>query len=61
MLHLPAAMKSKNIGKRSPQGRTQGYSKSGSMVGQKLTFLRQILLNVRQNMSVLVKNMQILG
>ena len=28
--------------------------------GQKLTFLRQITLNVRQNLSVL-KNMQILG
>ena len=31
------------------------------MVGQKLTFSRQISLNVRQNLSVLMKNMQILG
>ena len=31
------------------------------MVSQKLTFLRQISLNVRQNLSVLMKNMHILG
>ena len=37
------------------------FTKTMSMVGQKLTFSRQITLNVRQNMSVLVKNMQILG
>ena len=32
-----------------------------SMVDQKPTFLRQITLNVRQNLSVLMKNTQILG
>ena len=31
------------------------------MVGQKLTFSRQITLNVGQKLSVLMKNMQILG
>ena len=31
------------------------------MVSQKLTFLCQITLNVRQNLYVLMKNMQILG
>ena len=31
------------------------------MVGQKLTFSRQITLNLRQNLSVLMENMQILG
>ena len=36
------------------------FTKTMSMVGQKLTFSRQITLNVRQNMSVLVKNVQIL-
>ena len=37
------------------------FARTMSMVGQKLTFLRQITLNVRQNLSVLMKNMQILG
>ena len=32
-----------------------------SMVSQKLTLTRQITLNVRQNLSVLMENMQILG
>ena len=37
------------------------FARTMSMVGQKLTFSRQITLNVRQNLSVLMKNMQILG
>ena len=37
------------------------FERTMSMVGQKLTFSRQITLNVRQNLSVLMKNMQILG
>ena len=39
------------------------FAKTMLMVAQKLTFLRQITgtLNVRQNLSVLMKNMQILG
>ena len=37
------------------------FARTMSMDGQKLTFLRQITLNVRQNLSVLMKNMQILG
>ena len=37
------------------------FAKTMSMVGQKLTFLHQITLNVRQNLSVLLKNMQFLG
>ena len=37
------------------------FARTISMVGQKLTFSRQISLNVRQNLSVLMKNMQILG
>ena len=36
------------------------FARTMSMVGQKLTFSRQITLNVRQNLSVLMKNMQIL-
>ena len=32
-----------------------------SIVSQKLTIPRQIILNVRQRQSVLMKNMQILG
>ena len=37
------------------------FARTMSMVGQKLTFLRQITSNVRQNLSVSMKNMQILG
>mgnify|MGYP001802884679 CR=1 FL=1 len=37
------------------------FAKTMSMVSQKLTFLCQITFNVRQNLSVLMKNMQILG
>ena len=37
------------------------FASSMSMVGQKLTFSCQITLNVRQNLSVLMENMQILG
>ena len=37
------------------------FARTMSMVGQKLTFLCQITLNVRENLSVLMKNMQILG
>ena len=37
------------------------FARTMSMVGQKLSFSRQITYNVRQNMSVLMKNMQILG
>ena len=37
------------------------FARTMSMVGQKLTFSRQNTLNVRQNLSVLMKNMQILG
>ena len=37
------------------------FARTMSMVGQNLTFLHQITLNVRQNLSVLMKNMQILG
>ena len=37
------------------------FVRTMSMVGQKLTFSRQITSNVRQNLSVLMKNMQILG
>ena len=37
------------------------FARTMSMVGQKLTFLRQITFNVRQNLSVLMKNMQNLG
>ena len=37
------------------------FARTKSMLGQKLTFSRQITLNVRQNMSFLMKNMQILG
>ena len=37
------------------------FARTKPMVGQKLTFSRQITLNVRQNMSFLMKNMQILG
>ena len=37
------------------------FARTMSMVGQKLTFSRQITLNVRQNLSVLMKNMKILG
>ena len=37
------------------------FAKTMSMVSQKLTFLRQITLNVRQKMSDLMKNMLILG
>ena len=37
------------------------FARTMSLVSQKLTFLRQSTLNVRQNLSVLMKNMQILG
>ena len=37
------------------------FAKTMWMVSQKLTFSRQITLNVRQNLSVLMKNVQILG
>ena len=37
------------------------FARTMSMVGQKQTFLRQITSNVRQNLSILMKNMQILG
>ena len=37
------------------------FARTMSMVGQKLTFSRQITLNVRQNLSVLMTNMQNLG
>ena len=37
------------------------FERTMLMVGQKLTFLRQITLNVRQNLSVLIKNMQMSG
>ena len=37
------------------------FTKTMSMVGQKLAFSRQITLNVRQNLSFLMKNMQIFG
>ena len=37
------------------------FARTMSMVGQKVTFSRQITFNVRQNMSFLMKNMQILG
>ena len=37
------------------------FASTMSMVGQKLTFSCQITLNVRQNLSVLMENMQILG
>ena len=36
------------------------FARTMSLVGQKLTFSCQISLNVRQNLSVLMKNMQIL-
>ena len=36
------------------------FVRTMSMVGQKLTFSRQITSSVRQNLSVLMKNMQIL-
>ena len=36
------------------------FVRTMSMVGQKLTFSRQITSNARQNLSVLMKNMQIL-
>ena len=37
------------------------FERTMSMVSQKLTFVRQITLNVGQNLSVLMINMQILG
>ena len=37
------------------------FAKTMSMVSQKLTFLRHITFGVRQNLSVLMKIMQILG
>ena len=37
------------------------FARTMSMAGQKLTFSRLITLNVRENLSVLMKNMQILG
>ena len=37
------------------------FERTMLMVGQKLTFPRQITLNVRQNLSVLIKNMQMSG
>ena len=37
------------------------FARTLSMVGRKLTFSREISLNVRQNLSVLMKNIQILG
>ena len=49
-----------------PQGRIYvvneypTFARTMSMVGQKLTFPRQITLNGRQNLSVGMKNMQIL-
>ena len=36
------------------------FARAMSMVGQKLTFSRQITSNVRRNLSVLMKNMKIL-
>ena len=36
------------------------FARTMSMVGRKLKFLRQITSNVRQNLSVLMKIMQIL-
>ena len=37
------------------------FARTMSIVSQKLTFSRRITLNLRQNLSVLMKNMQILG
>ena len=37
------------------------FARTMLIVGQKLTFLRQITSNVRQNLFVLMKNMQIFG
>ena len=37
------------------------FVRTMSMVGQKLTLSCQLTLNVRQNLSVLMKNVQILG
>ena len=37
------------------------FARTMSMVGQKLTFSSHITSNVRQNLPVLMKNMQILG
>ena len=37
------------------------FARTMSMVCQNLTFTRRITLNVKQNLSVLMKNMQILG
>ena len=37
------------------------FERTMLMVGQKLTFTRQITLTFRQNLSALMKNMQTLG
>ena len=57
----------RNLGCSCQQGRIYvaneypTFARTMLMVGQKLTFTRQITLNVRQNLSVLMKHMQILG